>query len=118
MDTWKFYDITHRDHVVCNPTSLAKLEEIVRLVDLPRGPRVLDIACGKGEMFLRLGETYGDAGGAEYLPNPGSFDFASCVAASWVFGGHSHTLRGLRDAVRPGGQAARWPGAGQRAVLA
>ena len=21
MDTWKFYDITHREHVVCNPTS-------------------------------------------------------------------------------------------------
>ncbi|MBN2321889.1 MAG: hypothetical protein JXR49_22615, partial [Acidobacteria bacterium] len=24
MDTWKFYDITHREHVVCNPTSEEK----------------------------------------------------------------------------------------------
>ena len=25
MDIWKFYDITHRDHVVCNPTNEEKL---------------------------------------------------------------------------------------------
>ena len=25
MDMWKFYDVTHRDHVICNPTSAEKL---------------------------------------------------------------------------------------------
>jgi SAM-dependent methyltransferase len=59
MDTWKFYDITHRDHVVCNPTSVAKLDELVGLLDLPTAPRVLDVACGKGELLLRLAARWG-----------------------------------------------------------
>lgn len=49
MDTWKFYDITHREHVVCNPTSEEKLARLVELVQLPRDARVVDIACGKGD---------------------------------------------------------------------
>ena len=28
VDTWKFYDITHREHVVCNPTSEDKLARL------------------------------------------------------------------------------------------
>jgi SAM-dependent methyltransferase len=43
-------------------------------------------------------------GGADYRPDPGSFDLACCLGASWVFHGHRQTLRALRDAVRPGGQ--------------
>jgi SAM-dependent methyltransferase len=143
MDTWKFYDITHRDHVVCNPTSVAKLDEIIGLLDLPAAPRILDIACGKGELLLRLAAKYGsgpsgegfrgvgvdispfhiaelgdaaarrapdadldllEMGGADYRAEPASFDLASCVGASWIFGGHAGTLRALRDATRRGGQ--------------
>jgi SAM-dependent methyltransferase len=63
MDTWKFYDITHRDHVVCNPTSVAKLDEVIGLLDLPAAPRILDIACGKGELLLRLAAKYGSGAG-------------------------------------------------------
>ncbi len=37
MDTWKFYDITHREHVVCNPTSEEKLARLVELLRLPPG---------------------------------------------------------------------------------
>ncbi|TAK02399.1 MAG: class I SAM-dependent methyltransferase [Chloroflexota bacterium] len=67
MDTWKFYDITHRDHIVCNPTSVAKLDELIGLLDLPAEPRVLDIACGKGELLLRLAERWGRGpGGAAF----------------------------------------------------
>ena len=142
MDTWKFYDITHRDYVVCNPTSVAKLDEIITLVGLPPGARALDIASGKGEFLVRLAEAYGgaagqafvgigvdrspffvaearelagrrvpganlefvEADGAEYRAEPGSFDLASCIGASWVFGGHRPTLRALARAARPGGQ--------------
>ena len=60
METWKFYDITHRDHVVCNPTGIEKLGEVIARLDLPEQPNVLDIACGKGEFLLRLAETCGD----------------------------------------------------------
>jgi SAM-dependent methyltransferase len=65
MDTWKYFDITHRDHVVCNPTSVAKLDELIGLLDLPPAPRVLDIACGKGELLLRLADRYGWGPGGE-----------------------------------------------------
>ena len=62
MDRWKFYDVTHRDHVICNPLGSAKLDELVSLLDLPVGARVLDIACGKAELLLRLVERYGATG--------------------------------------------------------
>jgi SAM-dependent methyltransferase len=141
MDTWKFYDITHRDHVVCNPTSVERLDRVIALLDLPREPRVLDIACGKGEFLMRVGERYGGPGGealhavgidispfhvaelretaarrlpsadlallemsgADYTAEPGSVDLASCIGASWIFGGHRATLAALAQAARPGG---------------
>ena len=58
MDTWKFYDVTHRYHEVCNPTSRGKLDELVELLGLNRGSAVLDIACGKAELLTRLAERY------------------------------------------------------------
>ena len=62
MDIWKFYDITHREHVICNPTSDAKLARLVDLVRLPANARVADIACGKGELLIHLAEAYGIRG--------------------------------------------------------
>ncbi len=62
MDLWKFFDVSHRDHVVCNPTSVQKLDELIELLDLRPGARVLDIACGKAEMLIRLTERHGVSG--------------------------------------------------------
>ncbi len=62
MDTWKYRRIAHRDHLVCNPTSESKLDELVALLDLPAGARVLDIACGKAELLCRIAERYGASG--------------------------------------------------------
>jgi SAM-dependent methyltransferase len=58
MDIWKFYDVTHRYHEVCNPMSGAKLDELIKLLGLDPGSAVLDIACGKGELITRLAEQY------------------------------------------------------------
>lgn len=58
MDMWKFYEITHREHMVCNPTSWEKLTRLVALLRLPESARVVDIACGKGEFLIRLAEAY------------------------------------------------------------
>jgi SAM-dependent methyltransferase len=58
MDMWKFYEVTHRDHVICNPTSGEKLDHLVEQLRLPAGARVIDIACGKGEFLIRLAEAY------------------------------------------------------------
>lgn len=62
MDTWKYYGITHRGHLVCNPTSEAKLDELVQLLPLKPGARVLDIACGKAEFLLRTVERHDCSG--------------------------------------------------------
>lgn len=62
MDLWKFFDVTHHDHVICNPMSERKLDELVELLDLIPGARVLDIACGKAELLVRLVERYGVTG--------------------------------------------------------
>src|SRR5512137_2381745 len=62
MDAWKFYDITHREHVVCNPTSEDKLARLVGLLRLAAEARVVDIASGKGEFLIRLAEAYGIRG--------------------------------------------------------
>jgi len=62
MDRWKFYDITHRYHLVCNPMSSDKLDELIELFRLRPRARVVDIACGKGEVLVRLAERYGISG--------------------------------------------------------
>lgn len=62
LDTWKYYDITHRKHLVCNPISEDKVERLARLLNLPGGARVIDIACGKGEFLVRLAEKYAISG--------------------------------------------------------
>ena len=38
MDIWKYFGNTHRDHVLCNPTSLDRLEAVLAVADLlPNG---------------------------------------------------------------------------------
>jgi hypothetical protein len=46
---------------------------MIRLLDFPRGARVVDIACGKLELELLTMD------GADYRGAPGSFDPACCV---------------------------------------
>jgi hypothetical protein len=65
VDTWKFYDITHREHVVCNPTSEEKLARLVGLLRLPPVASVVDIACGKGEFLIRLVEAFSNVEAGE-----------------------------------------------------
>jgi len=62
MDLWRLFDITHREHVLCNPISIEKLEELIALLRLRPGARALDIATGKGEFLVRLAERYGIEG--------------------------------------------------------
>ncbi len=56
MDIWKFFDITHREHIICNPMSLEKLGQLITLLSLKPGALVLEIATGKGEFLIRLAE--------------------------------------------------------------
>jgi hypothetical protein len=62
MDPWKYFDITHREHVFCNPMSAEKFEELMELLRLKPGAQVLEIATGKGEFIIRLAERYAIGG--------------------------------------------------------
>ncbi len=138
METWKYYGITHSDHEICNPTSSAKLDELVSLLPLRPDARVLDIACGKAELLMRIVTAHGARGvgvdlspwevpiarkrvserglsesieivegdGAKYAMEPGSYDLAMCIGATWVWGGLEGTLKALAAAVGPGGVVA------------
>jgi SAM-dependent methyltransferase len=59
MDPWKYYSIGHEHHLVCNPLSEAKLDEIIDLLALPQDARMLDVGCGKGEFLVRSAIRWG-----------------------------------------------------------
>jgi SAM-dependent methyltransferase len=69
VDKWKFYAVTHRDHVIMNPLSSEALDEALNLVSIPANARVLDIGCGKGELLIRLARLGAKTGiGVELSP--------------------------------------------------
>jgi SAM-dependent methyltransferase len=69
MDRWAFFDITHRDHVFCNPLSAEKFDELIELLEPSEGARVLDLACGKAELLARMADRYTiDATGVDLSP--------------------------------------------------
>lgn len=70
MDTWKYYGITHGDHIVCNPTSTERLDECIELLELTPGASVWEGGCGKGEFLIRLAERCGVYGvGVDISPH-------------------------------------------------
>ena len=81
MNIWKYYGVTHADHLVMNPTSEAKTDEIIGLLPLENNARVLDIASGKGEQLLRIIEKY-DATGIGIDISPYEVKAANGRAAS------------------------------------
>jgi SAM-dependent methyltransferase len=62
MDTWKYFGITHADHVLCNPLSSTRFDEMVALLDLAPGATAWEAACGKGELLIRCAERFGISG--------------------------------------------------------
>ena len=62
MDIWKYYDTTHKKHIICNPMSKDKLDRLFILFGLKPSSRVLDIACGKGEFLIRLTQLFNISG--------------------------------------------------------
>jgi SAM-dependent methyltransferase len=135
MDSWKFYHITHEDHIVMNPTSEEKLGKVVEFLQLQPGSRAIDFGCGKGEFLIRLAEVYNVVGmgvdmspycvadarrqhqervpfaaltfeqadGASIDVAMESVSLASCIGATWIFGGYKQTLQALTTMTIKGG---------------
>jgi SAM-dependent methyltransferase len=118
VDIWHYYDVAHRDHLFCNPIGADRVDQVLDLLELKDGQRVLDIACGHGEFLRRCSqraevETLGvdlspyasrraiDRGvnvlvmdAKEHRPDE-PFDVVSCMGASWIWDGYEGTLRAL-----------------------
>jgi hypothetical protein len=43
MEFWKYYDITHKEHLICNPTSVEKLDALIHLLRLEPGSKALGL---------------------------------------------------------------------------
>jgi SAM-dependent methyltransferase len=123
MDRAEASRIAHGELRLWNPFSEAALDEVIELLDLALAARVLDVACGRGEVLRRVAERWqiqatgydsdpaliesGPAGldlQVRDSPPPGPFDLVICIASSHALGGFPDALGALRELAKPGGQ--------------
>ncbi|HLU60250.1 MAG TPA: class I SAM-dependent methyltransferase [Pseudonocardia sp.] len=135
LSVLELHEIAEADHRILNPFTDAHLMELAAVARVGPGTRVLDLACGKGELLCRWAQELGSTGvgvdlspvftaaararaaelgvadrvafvqgdAAAYRPEPGGFDIAACIGATWIGGGVGGTIELLRAAVRPTG---------------
>ncbi len=131
----ELHEIAEADHRILDPLTDAHLLELAAVARVGAGTRVLDLACGKGEMLCRWAQELGSSGlgvdispvfaaaarkravelgvadrvaieqadASSYRAEPGGFDIAACVGATWIGGGVAGTIELLRPAVGPDG---------------
>jgi SAM-dependent methyltransferase len=54
--------ITHGDLPFHNPLEPGRIEEVLALLRVDRGARVLDVGCGRGELLIRIADRFGAGG--------------------------------------------------------
>ncbi|MDJ0522226.1 MAG: methyltransferase domain-containing protein [Planctomycetota bacterium] len=62
MDFFERMALQHELHTYWNPTSPEAIDEVIAALDPQPGMRVLDIACGVGELLVTLVERHGVSG--------------------------------------------------------
>lgn len=69
MDHQRYSFLAHRRHRFCCPTSPARAELLLGLLEVDAAATVLDVGCGKAEWLLRACERFGARGlGLEHSP--------------------------------------------------
>jgi SAM-dependent methyltransferase len=128
MPWW--YAVTEARHEIQNPTSPEKIRLLGELLGLGPESRVLDIASGKGGPAAILEGEFGcrltcverspefaavargratdrieviEADASTFEPEPGAYDAALCLGATFVYDGLVPTIEALRPAVRERG---------------
>lgn len=133
--TLRHHEIAEASHRILDPFTDPKLRLLGEVAAVGPGTRVLDLACGKGELLCRWAEWFGSGGvgvdlspvflgaavaraaelgvsdrltflqgdAGTYESEPGAFDVAACIGATWIGGGLAGTVELLRPAIRAGG---------------
>ena len=131
----RHHEIAEAGHRILDPFTDDKLRLLGEVAVVGPGTRVLDLACGKGELLCRWAAWFGSGGvgvdlspvflgaavaraaelgvsdrltflqgdAGTYHAEPGAFDLAACIGATWIGGGLAGTVDLLRPAIRPGG---------------
>jgi SAM-dependent methyltransferase len=134
--TLRHHEIAEANHRILDPFTDEKLRLLGEVAGVGAGTRVLDLACGKGEMLCRWAGWFGAGGigvdlspvflgaalaraaelgvadrltflqgdAGTYEAEPGAFDIAACIGATWIGGGILGTVDLLRPAIRTGGR--------------
>jgi len=135
-ERFEIFEALHHGMRICNPMTGADLDTVLAALAPEDGDRLLDLACGHGELLLRAAERAAvegtgvdlspwvlvhAAGSAAACRRRGSvewwlgnahdvpkhtWDVAVCLGASWVWHGFEGTARATADRVRPGGRIA------------
>lgn len=130
VNRFEFYGIVERFHTIQNPTSAAKLDQMIEYCGISDGQKILDIGCGKGWLLHRLAEkhsiqgvgvdrhpgfievarhrhsehlTFHELDARSFADGIGSFDVAMCIGASFAIGTFEELVPWLRRFVKPGG---------------
>ena len=52
MDIWRYFDVTHADHDVMNPSTPERIDKLAPAIGVEEGTRVLDVGCGMAALPL------------------------------------------------------------------
>jgi len=136
---WERFQVSealHHSMSICSPATGPDLDEVLGYLDLGPDDRMLDVACGHGELLIRAaGRTAVDATGLDLSPwvlvraieeshrrDPAGslswwlgdgkdlprdqWDVLTCLGASWIWNGFSGTAMAAAARTRPGGAVA------------
>lgn len=135
-ERFEVFEALHHSMSICNPMTDADLDQLVFSLAPQSGDRALDIACGHGELLIRLAATRGVIGtGIDLSPwvlaraterasmrVPGAslrwvlgnahampvdrFEIVTCLGASWIWHGFAGTVRAMAERLTVPGRLA------------
>lgn len=69
VDVHRYHQISESSHRIMNPLALDRLMLVGEICKLREGMRILDLACGKGEMLCQFARRFGTSGvGIDVFP--------------------------------------------------
>lgn len=135
-ERFKVFEALHHGMRICNPMGPADVAQLVDWLDPQPGEAVLDIACGLGELLIRLAERARIRGtGVDLSPwvlvrahreaalrtprvslrwilgnardlPAERYDIVACIGASWIWHGFAGTVRAMAAGLTPGARIA------------